>query len=404
MIIKALVRAAVTTNIKSGKKAFTSARSVDMLYPRRGGATRASAPFVEIRWGDTMPSEFHTEMGKELVLRLPKRDYSRLVWLKAWRSRQKRRQYSIEETVGYLLDREERVEKIKLWSHTVVIFLLITAVLLLPFGVSLKAFLVLALVGGIFGIISFYLIIPKAFKDAKPINDEKLLNLLEKLSQEAGLKNPPQLMTLDTPEINALAVSGRKSCVILTQGLLEAYYNGTLTEEELVAIIGHELGHLKNHDGLRRSLAFSWISIFSAGGELVTFFGIKILNQARHEEEILASIMLLVAGIFVMFFGLYAKLLAKIASLLYFYLSRKQENDADNVGAQLTHPSVMGSALGKIEKLNDALVQAALQQLPFPDQWQVKPRKLSFIDRLWTTHPPTETRVQRLQELAQFVE
>lgn len=351
-----------------------------------------------------MAQEFQLGMGKELILHLPRRDYSRFVWLKARLSRQKRKKYSVEEAFKYLLDREELIGTMKLWLHTFAIFLTITAVLLLPFGVSLKAFFALAAVGIIFGLISFYLITPGAFRGAKPVTDAKLVTLLEKLYQEAGLKKPPQLMMLDTPEINALAISGRTAVVVITKGLLEVHHNGTLTEEELGAIIGHELGHLKNRDGLRRSLASSWISIFSAGGELATFCGMNIINQAKREGEVLASVVLFVAGIFVVFFGLYVKILAKIASLLYFYLSRKQENDADDVGAQLTHPGVMASALEKIEKLNDALVKTALQQLPFPDFWQVKPKKLSFIDRLWTTHPPTEARIQRLQELAQFTE
>lgn len=51
MIIKALVRAVAKANIRSGKKAFTSARSADMPNLHRGGAILASVPFVGNRIG-----------------------------------------------------------------------------------------------------------------------------------------------------------------------------------------------------------------------------------------------------------------------------------------------------------------------------------------------------------------
>jgi heat shock protein HtpX len=164
--------------------------------------------------------------------------------------------------------------------------------------------------------------------------------------------------------------------------------------------IGHEIGHLKHHDGLRRSLASAWISIFATGGEIITFIG---TNLVLKNESARPSLFTVCASIFLVGFGLFFKGLSKIASALYFHLSRKQEYDADDIGAQLTHPNHMKSALAKIEDLNKALVEKEMQQLPFPDLWQVKPKKLSIIDRLWTTHPPTEERIARQAELASFI-
>lgn len=190
--------------------------------------------------------------------------------------------------------------------------------------------------------------------------------------------------------------------MILTQGLLNAHFNGALTEEELGAIIGHEVGHIKHHDGLRGSVAYAWISIFSAGGEIAKQLGSNLIAEAG-EESSFANLVWKIGGLTVVCFGLFAKVLAKIASVLYFYLSRKQEHDADDLGGQLTHPRTMATALQKIEDLNRNLAQEQLKELPFPDLWQVKPRKLSIVDRLWTTHPPTEERRTRLENLAQFV-
>jgi heat shock protein HtpX len=308
--------------------------------------------------------------------------------------------YSFEEAISLLLDREEKIKQIRLWLYTILIFLAITAILFIPFGITIKTFFLVAGIGAIFGLISFYLLTPRAFPGTSLIPDEKINNIIQKLARKAGFSQPPRLLLLNTPEINAMAVGGTTPSVILTSGLVAAHRNGALTDEELAAIIGHEIGHLKHHDGLRCSLASAWISIFSTGGEIITSIG---TNLVLKDQSARPSVFTVCASISLVGFGLFFKGLSKIASVLYFYLSRKQEYDADDIGAQLTHPNHMKSALAKIEDLNKALVEKEMQQLPFPDLWQVKPKKLSIIDRLWTTHPPTEERIARQAELASFI-
>jgi heat shock protein HtpX len=308
--------------------------------------------------------------------------------------------YSFEEAISLLLDREEKIKQIRLWLYTILIFLTITAILFIPFGITIKTFFLVAGIGAIFGLISFYLLTPRAFPGTSLIPDEKINNIIQKLARKAGFSQPPRLLLLNTPEINAMAVGGTTPSVILTSGLVAAHRNGALTDEELAAIIGHEIGHLKHHDGLRCSLASAWISIFSTGGEIITSIG---TNLVLKDQSARPSVFTVCASISLVGFGLFFKGLSKIASVLYFYLSRKQEYDADDIGAQLTHPNHMKSALAKIEDLNKALVEKEMQQLPFPDLWQVKPKKLSIIDRLWTTHPPTEERIARQAELASFI-
>lgn len=344
------------------------------------------------------------EEAKHLTLQLSERTYARLVWLKAYLSRWAKKPRSLEETISFLLDREDKIKQMKLWIHTYVIFLAITTILFIPFGVSVKAFFILAAVGIVLGFLSFYLLTPQAFKGTAPVLDDRIIRLVQKLSHMAGLSTTPRLLLLNTPEMNAIAVSGKEPSVILTRGLVDAYNHGDLTEDELGAIIGHEIGHLRNYDGLRRSLAGAWISVFSAGGEVIIHIGVRLAAASRDTQlSGLQSLAIAVGSIFIIGFGLFAKALAKVASLLFFYLSRKQEYDADDMGAKLTHPGFMASALKKIEDLNKALVQQEVQQLPFPDLWQVNPQKLSVIDRLWTTHPPTEDRVTRQAELAMFI-
>jgi len=340
------------------------------------------------------------EEVKLLSLELPDRDFSRLAWLKACLSYRRKRLYSFEETISSLLDREEKIKQIRLWLYTVLIFLAITAILFIPFGITIQTFFLVAGIGAIFGLVSFYLLTPRAFPGASLVSDEKINYIIQKLAPKAGFSHPPRLLLLNTPEINAMAVGGTAPSVILTSGLIAAHQNGALTDEELAAIIGHELGHLKHHDGLRRSLAYAWISIFSTSGEIITSIGKDLVLK---DPTTRPSVSIVFASIFLVGCGLFFKALSKTASVLFFYLSRKQEYDADDIGAQLTHPNHMKSALAKLEDLNKALVEKELKQLPFPDLWQVKPKKLSVIDRLWITHPPTEERIKRQDGFASFI-
>jgi len=341
------------------------------------------------------------EEVKPLSLQLSERDFSRLVWLRARLSYHRKKFYSFEETICSLLDREEKIKQIRLWLYTILIFLAITVILFIPFGITIQTFFLVAGIGVIFGLVSFYLLTPRAFPGTVLISDEKMNYVIQRLARKAGFSQPPRLLLLNTPEANAIAVGGGNPSVIITSGLMAAHQNGTLTDEELAAIIGHEIGHLKHHDGLRCSVASAWISVFSTCGEIITSIGANLILTNQPSR---ASVFTICASIFLVGFGLFFKGLSKIASLLFFYLARKQEYDADDIGAQLTHPSHMKSALAKIEDLNKTLVKQELQQLPFPDLWQVKPRRLTIIDKLWTTHPPTEDRTKRLAEFAGFVE
>jgi len=346
------------------------------------------------------PGGFLSEEVKPLSLQLPDKDFSRLAWLKACLSYNRKRLYSFEETISFLLNREEKIKQVRLWLYTILIFLAITAILFIPFGITVQTFFLVVGIGAIFGLVSFYFLTPRAFPGASPVLDEKINYIIKTLARKAGFSQPPRLLLLNTPEINAMAVGGTTPSVILTSGLVAAHQNGAITDEELAAIIGHELGHLKHHDGLRRSLAYAWISVFSAGGEIITCVGKDLVLK---DPSARPSVFIALASIFLVGCGLFFKALSKVASALYFYLSRKQEYDADDVAAQLTHPSHMKLALAKLENLNKALVEKEIKQLPFPELWQVKPKKLAIIDRLWISHPPTEERIARQAELANFI-
>ncbi|MFQ6055563.1 MAG: M48 family metallopeptidase, partial [Methanosarcinales archaeon] len=281
--------------------------------------------------------------------------------------------------------------------------------------------------GFIVAFFSAYLLTPLSLRWLKQFENAPMhiLNSLEELSKKAGLKKAPKLMLAETSEINAMAYTslfGKR--VVLTRGLLEAYQSGKLEHEEFKAILGHELGHHKNLDCLKRKIALAWISIFDAIGTLTMRIGEVlanlgvILSEATEETVItkegrgryVARRKWGWLGLFIVIFGwmcyltgVLQKFIAKIASILAFHLSRKQEYECDLVGAELTSPEVMRSALHKIEKLNKELIVKELVELPYADRWQIQPRNPSWIDRLFDTHPPNEKRVSALRRISEFL-
>lgn len=101
--------------------------------------------------------------------------------------------------------------------------------------------------------------------------------------------------------------------------------------------------------------------------------------------------------------GVIQKLIAKIASILAFHLSRKDEYAADMIGAKLTSPEKMANALQRINTLNNELVAKELAALPYADRWQLQPRNPSWIDKLFDTHPSTEKRDTTLRTIGEFL-
>ncbi len=236
----------------------------------------------------------------------------------------------------------------------------------------------------------------------KPLDNPKILNMLAELSEKAGFKKPPKLLIINTPEANAIAylsIFGKR--IVITKGLLDAYERGEISDDELKGILAHELGHHKNKDCLRSSLVFSFISIFDAIAEIFIMAGMINLGKAASpwmDSEERGYYYL--GGLFSMLIGILLKIPAKLAAILAFHHNRMLEYAADSFAARLTSPTVFASALQKIYKINTKLIEKELMTLPFPDRWMIKPKNISFIERLFESHPPLESRVQALLEMA----
>ena len=303
------------------------------------------------------------------------------------------------------LKKEWVKREVKNWLYALGIFLIITLIfaphiLFAPGGFA--AIWSLVLFGLIAAAFTAYILTPIVMRFLRPLKDEKFLSMIEELSKEAGMKKPPKLTITETPEINAVAynsIFGKR--IGVTRGLVEAYHNKKLDAKEAEAVLAHELGHHKSLDTLKNSFVFSFVSLVEAIGYLIMVMGVGLARVGGEAIEPATGLLSMLIGGFMALFGFIFRMIAKLVSALAYHFSRVQEYRADAFGAELRGPETMANALRKIEELNNEVVSNQLTAkkvaaLPYSSRWQVKPAKLSWIDRLFSTHPPTEKRIEAL--------
>lgn len=358
--------------------------------------------------------------------------YEKLNYLRAVFSSQKEKSLSWDEFIELLLIRERQRKDFISWLHTLGVFFTITFVLMWPLYLGyplqvIRMMPVFLLVGMIVALFTAYVLTPWTLRGIRPYHGAppEILKCLEDLAMKVRLKRPLQLMIAETPEINAMAYASISSDrICLTRGLVNAYQSGEINFEELKSILGHEIGHIRNLDCLKWSLVLSWISIFDAIGTVMMYVGkgmaqIGVVLSEATEEIVITresddryvarrqpgtvGAMMAISGWALYIGGVIQKFIAEVASALAFYLSRKHEYAADEVGAELAGPENMANALRKIEDLNKKLEAEKIASLPYADRWQLQPRNPSWIDALFNTHPPTEEREAKLKTIGKFL-
>ncbi|WP_049969380.1 zinc metalloprotease HtpX [Haladaptatus cibarius] len=205
--------------------------------------------------------------------------------------------------------------------------------------------------------------------------------MVSRLSQQADLPKP-KVAVSDQRVPNAFATgrSQKKAAVCVTTGLMQ-----TLNQEELEGVIAHELAHIKNRDmmvmtvaSLLSTIAFMvvrWGWLLGGGGEN--------RNQAPVWVAILASLAVWI-----------------VSYILIRALSRYREYAADRGGASITgKPSALASALMTIDGRMDNVPKEDLREEAEMNAFFIIPIRSGFIGKLFSTHPSTERRVEKLREL-----
>ena len=207
----------------------------------------------------------------------------------------------------------------------------------------------------------------------------RLHTMVDRLCQQADLPKP-DIAVADTKMPNAFAAgrSQKNSTVCVTEGLLR-----TLDEEELEGVIAHELAHVKNRDVMVMTIA----SFLSTLAFLVVRFGWLFGGgRNRNGGVVVAILVSLVVWI--------------VSFLLIRALSRYREFAADRGGAAITgNPSALASALLTIDGSMDQVPKEDLREQSEMNAFFVIPLRSGVVGRLFSTHPPTEKRVDRLRDL-----
>ncbi len=226
-------------------------------------------------------------------------------------------------------------------------------------------------------------------REISPQEAPELHRIVEELAYHAGLPKP-RVAIVESPSPNAFATGRDKqhALIAVTTGILQI-----LDRNELMAVLGHELAHVKNRDILVTSIAATVagaIMMIAQMLQFAAFFG--GLGGARDGDGESVNPFAALAMIF----------LAPIAAtLIQMAISRSREYGADDTGAHIVgDPLALASALQKLE--------AGSQRVPLPVNpavaplFIVNPLSGQFIGSLFSTHPPVQERVKRLRQLAGY--
>lgn len=211
----------------------------------------------------------------------------------------------------------------------------------------------------------------------------KLYGMIEDLTRRAELPMPKvYIIPQEQPNAFATGRNPENSAVAVTQGILKA-----LDGRQLRGVLAHELAHIKNRDILTQTMVTTVVSALSMLAQFAYF--IPIGGNDRGSNPLVALIVLITAPI--------------AAMMLQAAISRTREYEADRIGAEISgEPQQLASALQTIEN--------AAQQIPMrvsetamrstSHMFPVNPFSGGRFMSLFSTHPETEDRVERLMHMA----
>lgn len=211
----------------------------------------------------------------------------------------------------------------------------------------------------------------------------ELYSIVNELAHAASIPMPRLYMIdSDTPNAFATGRNANHAAVAVTRGIMRI-----CTRDELKGVIGHELSHVTNHDILTSSIVATLAGAIMMIGSVIRWGALFGFGNRDDDEHGLEG--LLIGGI-----------LAPIAaSLIQLAISRTREYQADASGASLTHhPQYLASALRKLEAANERMPLDASPATAH--MFIVNPLSAAGIARLFSTHPPIDERIRRLERMS----
>lgn len=221
---------------------------------------------------------------------------------------------------------------------------------------------------------------------AKPVTEveaPELYSIVRRLAQRAGLPMPKvYIMEQDQPNAFATGRNPEHGVVAATTGIMRI-----LSKEELEGVMAHELAHIKNRDILVSTVAASIagaISYLAQMAQWAMIFGGRRDDEGEGGNPIAALVMMIVGPI--------------AAMMVQMAISRSREYGADAGGARISgNPLYLANAL---KKLHIASQRVPMNASPATaHMFIVSPLSGGGLLKLFSTHPPMEERVARLESM-----
>jgi heat shock protein HtpX len=228
---------------------------------------------------------------------------------------------------------------------------------------------------------------------SKPLErkeNKRVYNLVENLCIQTGM-TMPQVNVIEDDSLNAFAsgINAKSFTISLSRGIINK-----LNDQELEAVIAHELTHIRNKDVRLLIISIVFVGIFAFISEaLFRSFRFGSLGRGGSKKggggaTIIVALLLALVGYL-------------IASLFRFALSRKREYLADAGSAELTrNPLALASALRKVsaDPTIEAVERKDVAQM-FIENPQLGNKKFAVsVSSLFATHPPIEKRIEILEK------
>jgi heat shock protein HtpX len=278
------------------------------------------------------------------------------------------------------------------WAKTF-FFMTLLAVLLvgggrLLFGTTglVVGFLLMLIINGVAYFYSDKLALASArAQEVSSADAPDLHRLADRLAAQYHVPKPRVYVSPD-PNPNAFATgrSPHHAAICVNQGLLRI-----LDSEEIYGVLAHEFAHVRNRDILTSSV----VAVFAGTITLIANIAQWTLLFGGGDEENQNGLAVLGSFLFI--------ILAPIAALLIqLAISRSREYQADKTGALVSgDPLALASALQKLQQ-NAGRIPSPVAQPAFSHLYIVNPLSGRSLSGLFSTHPPLEDRIRRLQAMA----
>ncbi|MCO6440919.1 MAG: zinc metalloprotease HtpX [Nitrococcus mobilis] len=217
----------------------------------------------------------------------------------------------------------------------------------------------------------------------------ELYSVVEDLARRAKMPMPAvYIVESDTPNAFATGRNPEHAAVAATTGLLRI-----MNREELIGVLAHELSHVRHRDTLvsavAATLAGAITMLANMAQWMLLFGGLRGNDNEQGGGSVFGALIMMILAPFA-------------AMLIQMAVSRSREFGADQGGAELTgNPLWLASALRKLEQANArAPMRTAAEHPATAHLFIVNPLSGLRLARLFTTHPPTEERIRRLEAMA----